>query len=66
MFKEYGYVFLIKLEFSKSYTSWLDDLSKLNLLGFELYESPIKYGNFGFLKFLKTPSDAGVVSKVAK
>ena len=39
---------------------------KLNLFGFELYESPIKYGNFGFLKFLKIPSDAGVVSKVAK
>ena len=36
------------------------------MFGFELYESPIKYGNFGFLKFLNTPSEAGVVSKVAK
>ena len=28
--------------------------------------SPIKYGNFGFLKFLNMPSEAAVESKVAK
>ena len=49
-----------------SKSSWFETLLKLNLFGLELYLSPIKYGNLGFLKFLKIPSDAGVESNVAK
>ena len=44
----------------------ISQLLKLNLFGLELNLFPIKYGNLGFLKFLKMPSDAGVESKVAK
>ena len=32
----------------------------------DLNESPTRYGNFGLLKFLNTPSEVGVESIVAK
>ena len=56
----------MEFEILISKSSWLESLLKLNLLGFELNLSPIKYGKFGFLKFLNIPSEAAVESKVAK
>ena len=66
MLTDNGYVFLVTLVLFISKSSWFEILLKLNLFGFELYFSPIKYGNLGFLKFLNMPSDAAVESNVAK